>query len=110
MMGSDGSLSLSEISGLPLPSEPPAKASNATAEAGIDDLIEKLRNLDVGFHFFFVFLNRVYNCNEYPYVRLPSFRTDYHVSWRKQDKTSASPRFVQTSMKKLPVWISLTMI
>ncbi|KAH8552365.1 Rho GTPase activation protein [Umbelopsis sp. PMI_123] len=48
MMGSDGSLSLSEISGLPLPSEPPAKASNATAEAGIDDLIEKLRNLDNG--------------------------------------------------------------
>jgi hypothetical protein len=55
MMGSDGSLSLSEISGLPLPSEPPAKVSNATTEADVDDLIEKWRNLDVGFHFSFVF-------------------------------------------------------
>lgn len=47
-MGSESSLSLSEITVTP-PPETPSKITNTTAsEPHVDELIEKWRNLDVG--------------------------------------------------------------
>jgi hypothetical protein len=48
MMGSESSLSLSEITVTPPPETPSKVTITAASEPHVDELIEKWRNLDVG--------------------------------------------------------------